>query len=132
MICKIAVFWHWLIRLNFDGSFEFKWHILSQCIVLNAVLVCCRLVLLGKSATIGRINKWSYECKLMDGVTIHALLPKKWLMKSLVYRGALHLCSEAWHSEIWTNITVLSCFIFQFGGLELCFGGDKPTKAPPW
>jgi len=41
------------------------------------------------------------------------------------------LCSVAWHSEIWTNITILYCFIFKFGGgLELCFGGLSPPKAP--
>jgi len=25
----------------------------------------------------------------------------------ILYRGALHLCSGSWHSEIWTNVTVL-------------------------
>jgi len=52
----------------------------------------------------------------MDGVKIKPLLQKKWLMKSLVwqqnrrqkvfYRGVLHLCSGAWRSDIWANITV--------------------------
>jgi len=53
----------------------------------------------------------------MDGVKIKPLLPKKWLMKSLMwqqnhhqkvfYRGSLHMCSGTWHSEIWRKITVL-------------------------
>ena len=43
---------------------------------------------------------------------------------------ALNLCSRAWHSEIWTNITILYCFIFKFmGGLELCFGGLSPCDS---
>jgi len=27
--------------------------------------------------------------------------------QKVFYRGALHLCSGAWHSEIWTNIAVV-------------------------
>jgi len=27
--------------------------------------------------------------------------------QKVFYRGALHLCSGAWHSKTWTNITVL-------------------------
>ena len=42
------------------------------------------------------------------------------------------LCSGAWHSEIWTNITVLSCFIFQFGRGDWSFVSEalNPPKAP--
>jgi len=56
-------------------------------------------------------------------------------MKSLVCQQNRHqkfFKRGVLHSEIWTNIPVLYCFLFQFGGgLELCFGGAKPNKAPP-
>ena len=32
----------------------------------------------------------NYECELMDGVKIQPLLPKKWLMKSLVWQQNRH------------------------------------------
>ena len=69
----------------------------------------------------GWINKWKYECELMDGVKILALFPKKWLMKSLVwqqnrrqkvYRGALHCCDRKSRAEcaqgfaLWQQATI--------------------------
>jgi len=54
------------------------------------------------------------------------------LHQKVFYRGALHLCNGAWHSEIWTNITVLWCFILQFGKGAWSFvsEGISPQKLP--
>ena len=45
-------------------------------------------------------------------------------------RGTLCLCEGAWHSKIWQNSTDLQCFVFQFGGLGVLFGGISPPKHP--
>ena len=59
-----------------------------------------------------------------------ATKPQQSLLK--FHRGALHFCIGAWHSQIWTNITVLWCFIFQFEGTwSFVSEGISPTKPPP-
>ena len=55
--------------------------------------------------------------------------------QKVFYRGALQyiwFVQGAWHSEIWTNITALYCFIFQIGRGDWSFvsEGLSPPKAP--
>jgi len=52
MFCDID-----LLDWIFSQSFQYKWHILSQCIVLNAVLVC-RLVLLCSLVSFVKVQQW--------------------------------------------------------------------------
>ena len=46
-------------------------------------------------------------------------------------RGALRLCRGLGILKFDKNSTYLQCFIFQFGGLELCLGAT-PIKAHSW
>jgi len=47
--------------------------------------------------------------------------------------GGLYICAmglDILDSEIWTNITVLKFFIFQFGGWRFVSEGLSPPKPP--
>jgi len=73
-----------------------------------------------------------------------ATLPKKWLMKCLVsqqnrhqkvfYRGSsLYICAVGLDILKFEQISLFySASYFNLGVSELCIGGAKPTKSPPW
>jgi len=70
---------------------------------------------------------------------------KKWPVKNVVWQqnrhqkvciGELYSTFAQWSLTFW-NLNKHHCFIVLHisnweGGLELCFGGAKPTKGPPW
>jgi len=51
------------------------------------------------------------QCIVLNTVLVCSLVLQQNYHQKVFYKGALHLCSGAWHSEIWTNTTVLWCFI---------------------
>jgi len=52
-------------------------------------------------------------------------------LQKVFYRGSLHLCNGLDNLKFEQTSLFYSAPYFNCGG-ELCFGGAKPTKDPPW
>jgi len=58
--------------------------------------------------------------------------------QKVFYRGALqYICAVGLDILKFEQTSLHHCFVVLHtsiweGGLELCFGGAKPTKGPPW
>jgi len=87
------------------------------------------------------INKWNYQCELMDGVRSNYCYQrnvqwKVWCGNRTVTRkssiGALYICAVGLDVLKFEQTSLrYSDSYFNLGGLELCFGGAKRTKSTP-